>query len=107
MKLCIIVLEHVLAPDQPAVEQRQPGSGHHQDQRGADQHPRVVAGALRGFDGLVQIGEALFEVRGGLRRSEAAENRARANTTLAMLSIRAEGSIRRSNLLMGSIETFY
>ena len=43
--------EHVLAPHQAAVKQRQAGAGHHQDQRGADQHPGVVAGALRGFYG--------------------------------------------------------
>ena len=52
--------EHVLAPHQAAVEQRQAGTGHHEDQRGADQHPGVVARALGGFDGSLQIADASF-----------------------------------------------
>ena len=41
--------EHVFAADQAAVEEGQARAGHHQDQRGADQHPGVVAGGLGGF----------------------------------------------------------
>ena len=40
--------EHVLLAHQAAVEQSQAGARHHQHQRGADQHPGVVAGRLGG-----------------------------------------------------------
>ena len=40
--------EHVLLAHQPAVEQSQAGTRHHQHQRGADQHPGVIAGRLGG-----------------------------------------------------------
>jgi hypothetical protein len=48
--------ERIFLADEPAVEQREPGARHHQDQRGADQHPGVVGRRLRG-------GHALFELR--------------------------------------------
>ena len=58
--------EDVLAAHQAAVEQREAGSGHHQDQGGADQHPGVVAGALCGGDAIVH------SFRYGLCRSRSA-----------------------------------
>ena len=54
IKLCIMVPRTFLRAHQAAVEERQAGAGHHQDQRRADQHPGVVARALRGFDGRLQ-----------------------------------------------------
>ena len=62
-KLCIMVRENIFAADQTAVEQREAGTGHHQDQRGAGEHPGVVAGGLRGFGGLLEIREPFIEVR--------------------------------------------
>ena len=65
-----MVLSTFLRRTKPAVEQRQAGTGHHQNQRGADQHPGVIAGALRGFGGFIQIGEALVDVGGHVGRDE-------------------------------------
>ena len=62
--------ENVFAADQAAVEERQAGAGHHQNQRGAGEHPGVIAGGLGGFGGLFEIGETFIEVRGRLGRSE-------------------------------------
>ena len=49
--------EDVLAAHQAAVEERQAGAGHQQDQGGGDQHPGVVAGGLRVLDGLLEGGD--------------------------------------------------
>jgi hypothetical protein len=66
MKLCIIVPSILCA--QAAVEQRQPWAGHHQHQRGAGQHPGVVARHLGVLDGLVQIVQLLGDIRRGRLR---------------------------------------
>ena len=57
MKLCIMVHSTFLLPHQPAVKQSQARAGHHQHQRGADQHPGVVAGALGGFHRGFEVGD--------------------------------------------------
>jgi hypothetical protein len=45
--------EHVLLAHQAAIEQSQAGAGHHQHERGTDQHPGVIAGRLgSGYRGL-------------------------------------------------------
>ena len=51
--------QHVLLAHQAAIEQRQPGAGHHQHQRGADQHPGVVGRAFGVGDLLLQLRNAV------------------------------------------------
>ena len=48
--------EDVLPADQAAVEEREAGTGHQQDQGRGDQHPGVVAGGLGVLDGLLESG---------------------------------------------------
>ena len=81
--------EHVLRAHQAAVEQRQAGQGHEQDQGGADHHPGVVTGAgasdLRLFrdaravvDVRLEIAESLFDrlgVEGGGSRGSGGRRR--------------------------------
>ena len=57
-KLCIMVPSTFFAAHQAAVEQRQAGTGHHQNQSRADQHPGVVARALGGLDRSFQVADA-------------------------------------------------
>ena len=56
--------QNVFAPDESAVKQRQPRPGHHQDQRRAHQHPRVVPRRLRRFRRRFQRRQPLFGIRG-------------------------------------------
>ena len=49
--------EDVLLAHQAAVEERQAGAGHQQDQGGGDQHPGVVAGGLGILDSLLEGGD--------------------------------------------------
>jgi hypothetical protein len=65
--------ENVLSTHQATVKQGQARTGHHQYQRGAGEHPRVIAGGLSGFGRFLQIGKPFIEVRGGLSRSEGAQ----------------------------------
>ena len=57
--------EDVLLADQAAVEKRQAGSGHQQDQGRGDQHPGVVAGGLGILDGLLKGGDLRLGGWGG------------------------------------------
>ena len=67
-KLCIMVAENVFLPHQPAIEQRQAGTGHQQDQGGAYQHPGVVARGLRVGHTLFEGGDAVRFLRCTLSR---------------------------------------
>ena len=49
--------EHVFSADEAAVEERQAGAGHEQDEGGGDQHPGVVAGRLCVGDGFLEGGD--------------------------------------------------
>ncbi len=49
--------EDVFAADEAAVEEREAGAGHEQNERGGDQHPGVVGVHLRGLDLLLELGE--------------------------------------------------
>ena len=60
--------EDVLPSHQAAVKQCQPGTGHHQNQRGTDQHPRVIARHLRGLGGGFQRVQLRLEILGSLRQ---------------------------------------
>jgi hypothetical protein len=70
--------QDVLLADQAAVEERQTGSGHQQDQGGGGQHPGVVAGGLGvggsglvGLDGLLESGDLGLRVwRGRLSEGQ-------------------------------------
>jgi len=64
--------EDVLAAHQAAIEEDQAGSGHHQDQRGRNQHPGVVAGGLRVMDGLREGGD--LSLGGGWRGAKVGGN---------------------------------
>ena len=60
--------ERVLLPHEPAVEEREPGPRHHQHERGAHEHPRVVGRGLRGGDALIELREIGLHRGGGRRR---------------------------------------
>ena len=76
-KLCIMVPRMFLRAHQAAVEERQAGTGHQQDQGGGDQHPGVVAGGLSAgagslcvLHGLLQGGDLRLRIRGGRLSAE-------------------------------------
>ena len=60
--------EHVLGADKATVEQRQSGSGHHEDQGGAGQHPCVIAGTLGRLGCGFQGSYLRLEILGRLRQ---------------------------------------
>ncbi len=88
--------QHVFLAYQAAVEQSQSRPGHHQHQRGADQHPRVVCGRLRGSHFLVQLvkffGDDFGYFRGGAGRG--AQERRR--------EVVGRGAVRRQHQIVSS-----
>ena len=49
--------EDVFSANQAAVEEREAGAGHEQNERGGDEHPGVVGVHLRVLHGLLQSGD--------------------------------------------------
>ncbi len=69
--------QSVFPPHQPAIEQRQSRPGHHQHQRRAYQHPRVISGRLRFGHALVQLRQFFVDRRCGFRGCEGSGKRQR------------------------------
>ena len=58
--------EDVFATDQAAVEEGEPRAGHHEDQRGAGEHPGIVARTLGRLRSRFEGRDSRLEIRDGL-----------------------------------------